>query len=321
MVSLALALLSAPLAAEAQAPGRVSRVGVLRISPEPFQEAFPLGLRDLGYVEGKDLLIEWRSADRADRLPVLAAGLVRLGVDVILALGPEARQAAAKATSIIPIVTISGGDPVAEGWAVTLGRPGGNLTGMTVTYPELYGKQMELLKEALPTLSRVAVLWDSGNRPLSSAQAVPFKNAINAAGQTLGVKASLLEVWSPDDLERAVQGAKDARAEALQMFESAMLLTHRARLAELSIRHRLPAIGIIRQSAEAGFLMTYSTDLHELHRRAAAYVVKILRGARPGELPVERPAKFELAVSVKTAKVLGLTVPPSLLTRAGQIIE
>jgi putative tryptophan/tyrosine transport system substrate-binding protein len=271
-------------------------------------------LRDHGYVEGRDVIIEWRDAEgHDDRVPALAADLVRLGVDVIVAVGPEARLVAIKATSTIPIVS-TGADPVGEGWAASLARPGGNVTGLTVSMPELAEKRVQLATEIVPRLSRLAILGGPpGYQPLGQ--------SFLTAARALGVQVQLLDVQRPDDLTRALDDAVRQRAQAVYVEENFMLYTHRAGIADLAARRRLPTIGWFRQSAEAGYLMTYGVDLGDLHRRAAAYVDKILKGARAGDLPIERPTKFELVINLKTAKSLGLTVPQSLLQRADQVIE
>ena len=313
--SLTLGLLAVPLAGEAQQAGKVPRVGVLVVAASPMaRDSFPRGLRDLGYVEGRDVIIEWRDAEGNNhRVPALAADLVRLGVDVIFALGPEARTAAMKATSTIPIVAL-GADPVGEGWAASLARPGGNVTGLTVTIPELDEKRMQLTTEIVPRLSQLAILRGPPVRR-------PFSESFLAAARSLGVQIQLIDVEGPDDLTRAFDDAVRQRVQAVSVPETAMLFAHRARIADLAVRRRLPTIGWFRQSAEAGYLMTYGVDLGDLHFRAAAYVDKILKGAKAGDLPIERPTKFDLVINLKTAKALGLTIPPSLLLRADQVVE
>jgi putative ABC transport system substrate-binding protein len=326
----ALGVLVASFGVGAQQAAKMPRVGVLSLgttpsvtSPRDPNEGFRQGLRELGYVEGRDIVIEWRYADqRADRLADLAAELVRLKVDVIHGGGPAVRDAARSATTTIPIVAISGYDPVAEGWAVSLARPGGNVTGLTVSYPEVAGKQLEFLKAALPRLSRVAVLLDSAeDGPPSAPGNVQRTNALQAAGRTLGVQPQIVEMRSPADFDAAFATAVRQRAEGVIVLESAMQFFHRERLADLAKKHRLPTIGITRPVADAGYLMAYAVDLHDLHRRAARYVDSLLKGAKAGELPIERPTKFELVVNLKTAKALGLAIPPSLLRRADHVIE
>jgi putative ABC transport system substrate-binding protein len=323
---LVLSLLTAPLAAEAQQSGKVPRVGVLlarRGSPAQkvtglFQgpiEGFPRGLRDLGYVEGRDVIIEWGDAEgHYDRVPALAADLVRIGVDVIVAVGPEARIIAMKATSTIPIVTL-GPDPLGEGWAASLARPGGNVTGLTVSVPELAGKRMQLAREIVPRLSRLAMLGGPTDE-----QSL-LRQSLLTAARSLGVQVQLLDVQQPDDLKRALDEAVRQRAQAVYVEENFLLYTERARIADLAAKRRLPTIDWFRPSAEAGYLLTYGADLGDLWRRAATYVDKILKGAKPANLPIEQPTKFELIINLKTAKALGLTIPQSLLQRADQVIE
>jgi ABC-type uncharacterized transport system substrate-binding protein len=314
---LVLSLLTAPLAAEAQQSGKVPRVGFLATARTGVQSSsFPRGLRDLGYVEGRDVIIEWRDAEgRNDRVPALAADLVRLGVDVIVAAGPEARNAAIKATATIPIVAVGGVDPVAEGWAASLARPGGNVTGLTITMPELEEKRMQLATEIVPRLSRLAIL----RGPPVTDQ--PLSQSFLTAARSLGVQVQALDVQQPDDLTRALDDAVRHRAQAVYVAETGMLYAHRARIADLAAQRRLPTVGLFRPSAEAGYLATYGVDLGDVWRRIATYVDKILKGARAGDLPIERPTKFELVINLKTAKALGLTIPQSLLQRADQVIE
>jgi len=284
------------------------------------EDAFPRRLGELGYVEGRDVVIEWRSADgRSDQMATLAAEVVRLGTDVIVAAGPEARIAAMKATSTIPIVTVGGSDPVAEGWAASLARPGGNVTGFTVSYPELAAKRLELLKQMIPGLSRVAVIWHP--HAISPSVAVEFRTLIRSSARSLGVDLQLIEVRRPADFDAAFQQAIHNRRQALSVIESAMVFAHRADLAERARKSRLPTIGQMELSARAGYLASYGPDLGDLLGRAASYVDRILKGAKPGELPIQRPTKFEFVINLKTAKALGITIPPSLLQRADQVIE
>jgi ABC-type uncharacterized transport system substrate-binding protein len=312
---LAFGLLAAPLIAEAQPAGKTPRVGFLVMARNPgVESSFPRGLRDRGYVEGRDVIIEWRDAEgRNDRVPALAADLVRLGVDIIVAAGPEARDAALRATATIPVVVVGSVDPVAEGWAASLARPGGNVTGLTVTMPELEAKRLQLLTEMIPGLSRLGVL----RAPLGGLE----RRRLSTVARALGITVHVLMVQHPDDLTRALDEAVRERAQALDVAETAMLYAHRTRIADLAARRRLPTAGLFRQSAEAGFLVTYGVDISDLLHRAAIYVDKILRGAKPADLPVEQPTKFELVINLKTAKALGLTIPQSLLLRADQVIE
>jgi putative ABC transport system substrate-binding protein len=316
-VTAAVSLTLAPLDSEAQpAAGKMPRVGFLVMARNPgIEDAFPRRLTELGYVEGRDVMLEWRSAEgRSDRMPALAAQLVQLGVDLIVAAGPEARLGAMSATSTIPIVVVGGSDPVAEGWAKSLARPGGNVTGLTVTHPDLAGKKLELLKETIPGLTRVAVISDATS-------ASQFRASTQTAAHSLGLDVTIIEVRQFGDLEGAFRQAVRDRRQAVSMVETAMIFAHRAEIAELARKSRLPMIGEWQPSASAGFLMTYGADLGDLLRRAGTYVDKIIKGAKPGDLPVERPTKFEFVINLKTARAIGLTIPPAVLSRADQIIQ
>jgi putative ABC transport system substrate-binding protein len=315
------ATVTTPVAAGAQRGGKIARVGFLVMARNPgVESAFPRGLAELGYVEGRDVIIEWRSADgRSDQVAALAAELVQSNADVIVAAGPEARIAAMKATATIPIVAVGGGDPVAEGWAASLARPGGNVTGFTATHPGLIVKKLELLKELIPGLSRVAVMWDPD--AIRASVRVASTTAMRAAARSLRLDVRLIEVRGPADFDAAFRQAVQDRRQALSVNETAMVFAHRADIAELALRSRLPTIGEWRLSASAGFLVSYGADLSDLLRRAASHVDRILKGSRPGALPIERPTKFELVINLKTAKALGLTIPASLLARADQVIE
>ncbi len=316
-----LSILAGSLTAEAQREGKVARVAFLVMARNPgIESAFPSGLAELGYVEGRDVIIEWRSADgRSDQLGALAAEVVQLGAEVIVAGGPEARIAAMKATATIPIVVVGGSDPVAEGWAASLARPGGNVTGFTVTYPELIGKKLELLKQLIPGLSRVAVLRDPDALPPSAR--VESTSAMRTAARSLRLDVQVIEVRGPADFGAAFRQAIQDRRQALIVVETAMLFAHRADIAERARSAKLPTIGEWKLSASAGFLVSHGADLSDLLRRAAIHVDRILKGAKPGTLPIERPTKFELVINLKTAKALGLRIPPSLLLRADQVIE
>jgi len=314
---LALAVLVAPPAAEAQEAGKIARIGMLASSPsDPFVEAFRQGLRELGYVEGRNITIEYRWTEgRIERLPGLVADLVRLKVGVIVA-SSQGAVAAKQATTTIPIVMPIITDPVRLGLVASLARPGGNATGFATQNDELPGKWMELVKEALPKVSRVAVLfhptYDGG---------VQFK-ASEAAARSLGVRLQALQVEGPDDFVIAFAEVQKNRAEALVVSSSPLFYTHRARLVEFAAKHRLPTI--YHQSefvVGSGGLMSYAPDFRDLFRRSATYVDKILKGAKPGDLPVQQPTKFELVINMRTAKALGLTIPPSLLLRADRVIE
>ena len=318
MVILIVAALAMPLAAGAQPAGRMPRIGILRPGspPDPLVETFRHGLHELGYAEGRNISIEYRWTEGKDeRLPDLAADLVRIKVDIIVTSG-LGTQAAKRATATIPIVMQVSIDPVEEGLVASLARPGGNITGLATLTEDLPGKWMELLKEILPRVSRAAVLFD----PMSSSAAQ--LKASEAAARSLNVRLQTLKVGRPDELGAAFAEAQRNRAEGLVVFGSAFIFAHRTRLVELAAKHRLPTIYDQRQFVVgSGGLMSYGPNIHELFRRAATYVDKILKGAKVGDLPVEQPTRFELVVNLKTAKVLGLTIPPSVLARADEIIE
>jgi putative ABC transport system substrate-binding protein len=315
----ALGFLAAPLAAEAQQAERVARIGVLRQGspPDPLVESFRQDLRELGYAEGLNISIDYRWAEgRAERLPVLAAELVRLKVDVIVASGVEA-QAAKGATIVIPIVMPMSTDPVAVGLVSSLARPGGNVTGLASLYEGMPGKWVELLREAFPAISRMAILRDPG----SDRRAV-YLNASEAAARPLKVRLQVLNAGRPEDLASAFAEAERNRAEGIIVLPSAFLFAYRTRIVELAARHRLPAMYVQREFVVgSGGLMSYGPDLHDIFRRAAGFVDKILKGAKPADLPVEQPTKFELVINLKAAKALGLSMPQSLLARADQLIQ
>jgi ABC-type uncharacterized transport system substrate-binding protein len=314
----AFALLAAPLAAPAQQPGKTARVGFFSIVTSPFlDEAFRQGLRELGYVEGQNIAIEYRSAEGKDeRLPGLAAELVRLKVDVIVAASPPAIEAAKQATKTIPIVFTVSGDPVAEGFVASLARPGGNLTGLTTIGPELVGKQLEMLKTVAPKVSRVAVLQNPSNQGHA-----PMLRQAEGAARALGVQLQVLKARTPSEIEAAFAAMSNQRAGGVLVLRDAVFRTLRAQIAALAAKNRLPAVYGLREEAEAGGLMAYGASVPQLFRRAATYVDKILKGAKPADLPVEQPTKFELVINLKTAKALGLTIPPSLLGQADQVIQ
>jgi putative ABC transport system substrate-binding protein len=318
-------LLAASVAAEAQTTAKIARIGYLTAAdvataPYHLREAFLKGLRDLGYVEGRNLVIEYRSADgKIERLPALAAELVALKVDVILAPASAHVLAAKQATSTIPIVFTSSGDPVASGLVTSLARPGGNVTGLSIVIADLVGKCLEQLAQAVPGVSRVAVLWNPGDSP-ERTERDTLKRA-EAAGRALGVRLQFVEVRGPVDFDRAFSEMTGARAGALTVLPSTMFFGERRRLVDLAAKNRLPAVYSSRDFVDAGGLMSYGPDYADVFRRAATYVDKILKGAKPGDLPVEQPTKFELVINLKTAKALGLTIPPSLLLRADQVIE
>jgi putative ABC transport system substrate-binding protein len=306
-----------PLAVAAQ-PARVPRIGVLSPgSPGPSRllDAFRQGLRELGYVEEQGITLEYRfDQAKPGRLADLAAELVRLKVDVILTINTAASQAAKNATKTIPIVFTFVADPAPL--VASLSRPGGNITGLTTLAAELSLKRLELLKEALPGISRVAYLWNSANPT-----ATHFFKETERASPQLGIQLYPLGVQRPDEFPNAFKVATAKRAGGLFVWEDALLLPHRTRILDLAAKHRLPAASQYREFVEAGGLLSYGPNLPEHFRRAAIYVDRILKGAKPGDLPVEQPTKFELVVNMKTAKTLGLTIPPSVLTRADQVIE
>ncbi len=306
--------LSAASAKEHQ-PGKVYRIGFLRQGqpPESFVEAFQQGLRERGYVDGQNVVVEFRFGS-LDQLPQLAEELVRLKVDVIAASAASAALAAKKATTSVPIVFATVNYPVEIGLVPSLGRPGGNITGTSFNAAELAGKRLELLKELVPSLRRVAVL----SYPPYPTNAMQLKEA-EVAARTLGMQLEPAPVRGPNDLDAAFKAVRGA--DGLLQLDNPFFTTHRARVAELAARSRLPAIYGYRQMVEVGGLMSYGPDVPDLHRRAATHVDKILKGAKPGDLPVEQPTKFEFVINVRTAKALGLTIPPSLLLRADQLIE
>jgi putative tryptophan/tyrosine transport system substrate-binding protein len=321
VVTLALVILTAPLAVEAQLPSKVARVGFLQVtSPRSasFVQAFEQGLRDLGYVEGQNLVIEFRTAEgNVERLPALAAEFVQRKVDVLVAGGPEAvLRAARDATSMIPIVMVAVDyDPIALGYIAGLPRPGGQITGLFLQQIEVTGKYLELLKDALPQVTRVAVLWDA-------VSADQFRAAAGAA-RVMGVQLQSLELRDPPayDYASAFTAAAREGAEALIVLRSPLIGLGRDRIAALAAQHRLPTMFPARVWVEAGGLMSYGADAADMYRRAATYVAKILKGAKPADLPVEQPTKFELVISLKTAKALGITMPPSLLLLADEVIQ
>ncbi len=323
-VILILALTLAPLAAEAQQAAKIARIGYLSLdvaTSAHLREAFLQGLRDLGYVEGRNVVIEYRDTEgKFERLPALAAELVALKVDVIVAAGGTPSALAAKqATRTIPIVVAIAADPVASGLVTSLARPGGNVTGLSMLTPELVGKRLELLKQAVPGVSRVAVLWQPGDYGEHTEKDILKEAEVTA--RALGVRLQVVEARGPQDFDRAFSDMTRARADALIVLGTSMFFTERRRLVDLAAKHRLPATYSARDSVDAGGLMAYGPNFADMFRRAATYVDKILKGAKPADLPVEQATKFELVINLKTAKALGLTVPPSLLGRADQVIE
>ncbi len=312
-------LLARPLAGEAQQPGKVYRIGYLSIAsgPSPRTEALRQGLRELGYIEGKNITIEYRFAqEKVDRLRALATELVDLKVDLIVTGGPTATRAAQQATRTLPVVMAWGGDPIEAKFVAGLAQPGGNITGLTSMATELGSKRLGLLKEAVPHMSRVAVLWN----PIHSEASASFRETEGAI-RALGLSLESLEVRSVADLEGAFRRAVARRADALTVLLDPVTLLHPAQIVELAARSKIPAIFYERRFATAGGLMAYGPQDDDLHRRAATYVDKILKGAKPATLPIEQPTKFELIINLKTAKILGLTIPQSLLARADEIIQ
>ena len=306
--------------ADAQQSAKIPRIGFLTTSPSVFPvriEAFRQGLREVGYVEGKNILIEWRYTEgKLDRGPALAAELVRLKVDILVSSGPTLTNMLKEATPTIPIVMAYHTDPVGTGLVASLARPGGNITGLSVLAPELGGKRLEILKEVVPKLSRVAVLGSStlpGN-------AETLRETELAAG-AFGVKLQFLDVLSPEDIEPAFRRTVETRADTFLAQGSGILNAQRTKVADLAAKTRLPGMYYAAEFVDAGGLMFYGVDFPDLHRRAAIYVDKIIKGAKPGELPVEQPKKFEFIVNLKTAKQIGLTIPPNVLARADKVIR
>ena len=307
--------------AEAQQSTKVPRIGFLSVSsPSTISariEAFRQGLRELGYVEGKNIVIEYRYAEgKPDRLREFAAEIVRLKVDVIVTGGPTPTRSAKEATSTIPIVMAQDTDPVGNGFVASLARPGGNITGLSTLAPEISGKRLEFLKEIVPRLSRLAILGTS----TTPGNAQALKETELTAG-AFGVKLQYLDVLDPKDIETAFRAATKGRADAVLLLQSAILLSQRTQIADLAAKNRLPAISAQTEYTEAGGLMYYGPNTPDLYRRAATYVDKILKGAKPADLPVEQPTKFELVINLKTAKQIGLTIPQKVLGRADRVIR
>ena len=312
-------LLAAPLASEGQQAGKVPKVAYLSSSSRvPTIEAFRQGLRKLGYVEGRNILIEYRWAEgQFDRLPGLAAELVSLGVNVIVAANTPAALAAKNATSTIPISLVTSGDPVGSGLVASVARPGGNVTGLSLTpTPAISGKQMELLKEAFPTLTHVAVLANPANSPTAG-----LLMEVERAARSLGVRHRVVHVRESKEFGDAFATMKNERVPALLVIADPLVADNRDRIVAFAATNRLPAIYPYRTFVDAGGLMSYGVDLSDLSRRAATYVDRILKGAKPAELPIEQPTKFELVVNLKTASALKLTIPQSIMLRADRVIE
>ena len=314
-------LMLAPLAATAQQTGKVYRIGVLETMSATLNavnlDAFRQGLRELGYVEGRDFVIEYRSADgRPEQFPGLATELVHSRVDLIVTRGTPAVLAAEKATGSIPIVMATSADPTGFGIVSSLARPGGNVTGLSTIAVELAGKRLDLLKEAIPRITRIALLANMSS-PASASQ----WRQMEGAARSLGLEPQLLDVRTSADFARAFDTATKRRVDAVQVANDTLTQTNLRRIVDLSAKHRLASIFVSREFVDAGGLMAYGPHFTDLYRRAATYVDKILKGAKPADLPIEQPTKFELVINLKTAKALGLTIPQSLLLRADQVIE
>ena len=321
IVTLILSLLTAPLTSSAQQAAQVPRLGLLIPGSSsafaPRIEAFRHGLRDLGYVEGRNITIEYRFAEgQDDRLPELVAELIRLHVDIMVTDGEAAILAAQHATTTIPIVMAVSSDPVGIGFVASLARPGGNITGLSFMLTEVSGKRLELLQEAVPKLSHVAVLWN----PTMPSSMLGFKETQTAA-HALGLSLQSLEVRGPDEFDQAFAAMTREHADALVVLSNPLFFGHRRQLAALAVKHRLPAIFLFREYVEAGGLMAYGANLHAMYRRAAYYVDRILKGTKPADLPVEQPVKFELVINLKTAQALDLTIPPTPLFQADEVIK
>jgi len=327
IVTLALGILWVPLASDAQQPGKVPRIGVLSSglrpgspgSPPSAFLAFLQGLRELGYVEGKGIAIEWRYAEgKVERLPDLAAELVRLKVDVIVVnVCGAPLNAARQATSTIPIIVAAcNDDMVATGIVASLARPGGNVTGISKLTPELAAKRLELLKASVPRISRVAILWDPGYADFAADW-----RELRRAASVLGVTLQPVQIRGPEDLDGAFSTMTNEQADAVITFSDVVTYQHRMRVADLAAKNRLPMMSPYREFVEAGGLMAYGPNIPDTFRRAATFVDKILKGTKPADLPVEQPTKFELVINLKTAKALGLTIPQSVLIRADEVIQ
>ena len=320
LVTLALGLLVAPLTAEAQPASRLPRIGFLGNSTAALEAnlvgPFRDGLRDLGYVEGENILLEYRWAEgKYERFPELISDLIRLHVAIIVTAGTPASLAVKKATTSIPLVMIAG-DPVGTGLIASLARPGGNVTGINAMAADLEGKRLELLREVVPTLSHVAVLWNPGNR-----FQVVAAQEVQAAAQALRINVLSLGVHAPEQFDHAFATIRSEQPEALNVLADRLFLPPRGRLMDFALNQSLPGVHAYRELVEAGGLMSYGPSYAEMHRRTAYYVDKILKGAKPADLPVEQPTKFELVINLKTAQALGLTIPPTILFQATEVIR
>ena len=318
-----LVLLLSPLAADAQQSGKVWRIGILfgQAEGDPYVQsplsALRSGLQDRGWTEGRNVVFEIRYTDgRPERSPALAAELVRSKVDIIVTAGTELILAAQKASSTIPVVMAGIGDPVGSGIVASLARPGGHVTGLSLVAPELAAKRLELAKETLPGLARVAILWNPNNASVT----LRFKET-EAAAREMGLKLHSIEARQPGDFEKGLSAAVRAGAQALITTEDALMAGHRAEIIRLAIEHRLPVISGLRMFADAGGLLAYGPSSPDLWRRAAGHIDRIFAGTKPADLPVEQPTKFELIINLKTAKALGITIPASVLMRADQVIQ
>jgi putative ABC transport system substrate-binding protein len=313
------AALAWPIAARAQQSPKVPRIGYVRAETPPAVDikAFRQGLREHGYVEGENIIVEYRWAEgNEEKLRSAIAELIRLNVDLIVSSAPAATRAAKEATTTIPIVMVTVADPVAFGFVASLARPGGNITGFAFLLPELSGKRLEVLKDCVPTLSRVAVLWNAAN---------PYKphdlREVEAVSRGLGVTIHTFPVNGPADFDDAFKAAVEAHVDGVLTLEDPFTIAHRNRIVGLALQHRLPAVYAVRPFVDAGGLMSYGPDRADQNRRAASYVDTILKGAKPADLPVEQPTKFQLVINLKTAKALGLTIPPTLIARADEVID
>jgi len=320
-----IALGTVPRAVEAQQAAKIPRIGYLASNlagsgPTRLHEAFLQGLRDLGYIEGRNVVIEYRDAQgKLETLPARAAELVARKVDVIFAPGTQHALAAQQATKTIPIVFADIADPVARGLVTSLARPGGNITGLANLQTDLVGKWLELLKQAVPGLNHVAFLWEPGYLPERAQR--DLKERAEAAAKAAGVRLRFVDVRTSEDIDRAFSDMIRSRVDAVIVWGGVMFIYERRRIAELAAKNRLPGTYTMSEFVDAGGLMSYSPNIADNFRRAADYVDKILKGAKPADLPVEQPTKFELVINLKTAKALGLTIPPSVLHRADRVIE
>ena len=321
-IALVLVGLLDPITVMAQQPTKIPRIGWLGDDPATthFREAFRQGLRDLGYVEGRNIVIEYRFAEgKVERFPAIAAELIALNVDVIVGVNQLAAVAATQLTKTIPIVFVAVGDPIGSGLVTSMAHPGGNVTGLSNMSPELVAKGLELLKQVAPDVSRMAVLWQPGAAD-ERTQADRVKRA-EVAARALAVQLQLVEARGPADIDQAFSRVTRARAGAVSVLPSVVFFNERKRLVDLAVRNRLPAMYFAREFVDAGGLMAYAANYPDQYRRAAAYVEKILRGAHPGDLPVEQPRAFDLAINLKAARAIRLTIPQSVLARASYVIE